>query len=1120
MTQERSEKRPSHESSSGVLLRRHIALISACVAVVAHFPRQAQAQLSGQLGAHDPSSVVKEGSNYYYFATGQGIISRTSTNRVNWSAGSSIFTSPPAWTTTAVTNFTGFFWAPDVAYFNGRYHVYYSCSNWGTIDSAIGLVTTPSLANPTWVDRGKVVQSDAIGQTSPTTDTTAYNAIDPSVMVDSATGRVWMSFGSYSSGILVTELDPATGLRKNTGSLQATQVANNSGGGWGSSIEGSALVKHGSSYYLFVNYGTCCSGVDSTYNIRVGRSASPTGPFVDKNGVDLRSGGGSMFLTDDGKMIGPGHFSTYSESGQDYFGYHYYNGDTNGTPTYGLRSLYWTSDNWPSYAPVNPDWNGANNANWSDATNWSAGGVPSGVGHIANFISNSSGRYTVAVDGGARTVSTINFRSPSSYTVGTTSGNTLTLVGQTGDSATLNVAQGHHTLAAPIVAVNTLGVNTFAGTHLSLNGSLSGTGLTKFGHGTLSLNGATTLSDAILVKWGFLEINGTLSTSKYTSLGQVAGEGGVMILRGTGTFNTTADFNVGDTGNSSTAATGWLEIHNSAAVNVNSVGGFFVGSGFSANTKATGTVTQDGGTLTVTNANDGYFIVGGRNSSLGVGTYNLAGGAINANTNVRIGGQGTGTMNQTAGAFTTAKWLSIGRFAGATGVYNISGGTLSQTSASTAIIVGEAGTGTLNISGTASVSAVGGVSVGRSGGSGVVNLDGGILTTTHFSRGTGAATLNFDGGTARASANDTAFLPNTILTTIEDGGAVFDSNGFSITVAAPLRHDTTLGNAADGGLTKSGNGTLTLSGSSTYSGKTQITSGMLSIAGTYAPSVTTSASLTVSGTAIANIRGSATFTSVRGTNVTITNGGRLTIATSDADGAGTGIRGARGAVSIISKLSIDGQSRFDLKNNALIIPATGQFNGSTITASALRAALVAGRGGVGTGAANWNGAGGIVTSLFAFDETYDSIGYVWTGDPNLLVAPANANGETYAPGDYIIKYTAAADADLNGVVDDTDVAVIGLTYSQGGTTGRHWYEGDFNYDGRVNDDDVAILGLSYNPGGVPLKPAFYTALAEQYGAEFAAAFDASAHTTVPEPALLGPVIFSAIALLRRKRGRR
>ena len=95
------------------------------------------------------------------------------------------------------------------------------------------------MTNATWADQGKVVES----QYPPTaeTDTTAYNCIDPSIYVAAITGTVWMSFGSYSSGIVVTQIDPATGLRLEHHLAGGhMQVANNAAaGGWGSTEEGS-----------------------------------------------------------------------------------------------------------------------------------------------------------------------------------------------------------------------------------------------------------------------------------------------------------------------------------------------------------------------------------------------------------------------------------------------------------------------------------------------------------------------------------------------------------------------------------------------------------------------------------------------------------------------------------------------------------------------------------------------------------------------------------------------------------------------------------------------------------------------------------------------------------------
>lgn len=311
---------------------------------------QGQEELFGNYGGHDPSTIIKEGNTYFYFTTGSGIPYHTSTDLINWSyGGQALPGGPPAWVDTAVPDYDpgNWNWAPDVAYFNGKYHVYYSVSSWGSIDSVIGLITSPSLTNPTWTDRGKVVQSDAAGQTQPETDTTAYNCIDPSILVDTD-DKVWMTFGSYSSGILITEINPDTGLRMNTSTLDAVQVANNRGGGWGSSIEGAFTYKKNGYYYLFVNYGGCCSGIDSTYNIRVGRSTSVTGPYRDRNGVDMRSSGGTMLLESSGRFVGPGHPGILSDNGTEWFSYHYYTwGEFGGWVELGLAKLSWDEAGWP-----------------------------------------------------------------------------------------------------------------------------------------------------------------------------------------------------------------------------------------------------------------------------------------------------------------------------------------------------------------------------------------------------------------------------------------------------------------------------------------------------------------------------------------------------------------------------------------------------------------------------------------------------------------------------------------------------------------------------------------------------------------------------------------------------
>lgn len=306
----------------------------------------------GDFYLHDPSPLIKDGAAYYQYGDGQGISGITSTDLRNWTEVSPVFPgNPPAWTTNAVPGFTGYFWAPDVAYFNGQYNLYYACSDWGTINSAIGLVTSPSLAAPVWTDQGKVIQSNPIGETTSNTDLTAYNCIDPSILQDT-NGTIWMSFGSYSDGILIMQLDPTTGKRIATNS-PIYRVSNNGPVFFSNTEEASFLYQHGGYYYLFVNFGGCCAGVDSTYNIRVGRSATVTGPYYDKNGVNMTNGGGTMVLESTARYIGPGQAGILNDNGTEWFTYHYYDGNNYGAATVGMNRLYWTADGWPA---VTNDW--------------------------------------------------------------------------------------------------------------------------------------------------------------------------------------------------------------------------------------------------------------------------------------------------------------------------------------------------------------------------------------------------------------------------------------------------------------------------------------------------------------------------------------------------------------------------------------------------------------------------------------------------------------------------------------------------------------------------------------------------------------------------------------------
>jgi len=292
--------------------------------------------LGGITFIHDPSTIVKEDDHYYCFGTGPGITTRISSDLIHWESSAPVFRTLPDWMWGVSPQFDGNLWAPDIIQLDGRWFLYYSVSSWGKQDSAIGLATSPALRpgapNHVWTDAGIVIAS---------TNGSAYNTIDPSVMQD-VDGRLWLTFGSFWKGIYLTELDPHTGKQLYP-EIPPQNIA------WNTAIEASCLTRHGNDYYLFVNWGLCCKGTNSTYEIRVGRAHSVTGPYLDREGKDLVLGGGTPFLHSEDRFIGPGHVGIHFETGITWFSYHYYDAATKGRSRLGLGKIDW-SDGWPQPA--------------------------------------------------------------------------------------------------------------------------------------------------------------------------------------------------------------------------------------------------------------------------------------------------------------------------------------------------------------------------------------------------------------------------------------------------------------------------------------------------------------------------------------------------------------------------------------------------------------------------------------------------------------------------------------------------------------------------------------------------------------------------------------------------
>lgn len=290
---------------------------------------------------HDPSTIIGQDDIYRFFSTGPGVTLMRENAEGRWQPESRLFAEGglPPWHNELVPGNRGYLWAPDVIRIGASYFVYYSVSTFGKNVSAIGLAMgrslDPNSPDWKWEDRGPVLKSRASDR---------FNAIDPAIYQEEGDGRLWMTFGSFWDGIFLVELDPKTGLRREPDSPPLRLAS-------APEIEAPFLHKRGDKYYLFVNWGKCCRGIDSTYEIRVGRSDKITGPFLDQSDKDLRAGGGTLLLESADEFIGPGHASLLHRNGQEWLAHHYYAKSLRGRSRLRLVRVIWDPAGWPRVQP-------------------------------------------------------------------------------------------------------------------------------------------------------------------------------------------------------------------------------------------------------------------------------------------------------------------------------------------------------------------------------------------------------------------------------------------------------------------------------------------------------------------------------------------------------------------------------------------------------------------------------------------------------------------------------------------------------------------------------------------------------------------------------------------------
>lgn len=318
--------RPASVARRTVSARPGVLAVLVLVAGPASFGQQGDVQ-----HVHDPV-IAREGDTFFLFATGSRIPCRTSRNLHDWRALGPTLDELPRWALAHVPDAKDR-WAPDISFFDGKWHLYYAVSTFGSNQSCIGVATNTTLdrAAPDyrWQDEGLVLAS---------TRADDFNCIDPHVVLDDK-GVPWLSFGSFWSGIKIVQLDLRTG--------KPAGVPVHIAGRHGGPIEAPCIVRHGGWYYLFVSFDHCCRGAESDYKLMVGRSRAVDGPYAASDGRPMTEGGGTLVLAGHGTCRGPGHNGFIALPEGDFVVHHFYDAAHDGVPTLHLRPVIWADDGWP-----------------------------------------------------------------------------------------------------------------------------------------------------------------------------------------------------------------------------------------------------------------------------------------------------------------------------------------------------------------------------------------------------------------------------------------------------------------------------------------------------------------------------------------------------------------------------------------------------------------------------------------------------------------------------------------------------------------------------------------------------------------------------------------------------
>lgn len=220
---------------------------------------------------------------------------------VDWTYVGEAFSKKPNWKN------EGGIWAPDINLVAGQYYLYYSYSTWGDANPGVGLAIADSPKGP-FVDQGKLFDSQSIN---------VPNSIDPFFFQQDE--KKYLFWGSFSDA--PEQGTYAVELTADGKALRGTEKVKVAAG----DFEAVTIFNKDGFYYFLGSKGSCCEGADSRYHVLVARSENLLGPYLDRQGRDIRErDNGTLVLEGSDQTAGPGHTSGLisDRDGTDWVFYH------------------------------------------------------------------------------------------------------------------------------------------------------------------------------------------------------------------------------------------------------------------------------------------------------------------------------------------------------------------------------------------------------------------------------------------------------------------------------------------------------------------------------------------------------------------------------------------------------------------------------------------------------------------------------------------------------------------------------------------------------------------------------------------------------------------------------